>query len=808
MRRVLLPTAIFLCSAATVLASAGIALFENPVEPIPGEPAQVATADFDGDGREDLLFSSFETNRLAVLLGNGSFSFDPVVTDLAGQIGTAAILGVAADDLNGDDRIDVVFTQANEKIWLLFGNGDATFQAPTSLTPGGALQITQVAIDDVTGDGDDDIAAAYEGGVIVLPGNDDGTFDPATLVNTGSTSWGLLLADVDGDTDIDLVTGSRTAINRGGGIFTETRTHPVAATGVGLGIALEDLDDDGLPDLLVPASASQIAVMLANGTGGFGSATLHFVGSSPNAIAVEDLDGDDVPDVIVSNNFQRELSYLRGLGGGSLAPAVDVLASQNGGPFVLEDFDADGSVDIGFGSQLSDGFNIVRGDGDGNFLESSNRRRSSGGGTVALSGRLLDDVSGDSVADLTLPISSANEVRVFAGLGDGNFDEPVAIAVGTSPSVVVSASIDADGLPDLVVLNDTDASLIRTNGDGTYQPESRLAFGPAPLDIAIADADGASGLDALVLQDGAPGSVQLFLGDGLGGFAAGLSAPVGDDPTRLIAADLNDDGFEDAVVANGASDDLSILIANGDGTFQAESRLALPVGVGLGAIGDVTGDGDADIVLVGQLFGVLPGDGAGGFGSFVAGPAQKIVNADLSAELADVDLDGRLDIVTGGGLFTFVRLNDGKGGFAEPQAFALEGSVRPAVGDLDGDTRPDLVTAASQIVAALNQGPMKLVFAGPSTGVGAPAAFATGYQVVRGNLGDLIDLNDDGAADGGYGACLVTGLAPADRTFTDADVPLAGAGFFYLWAAADGPDAGQVGSSTGGTLRAPASPCN
>ncbi len=182
----------------------------------------------------------------------------------------------------------------------------------------------------------------------------------------------------------------------------------------------------------------------------------------------------------------------------------------------------------------------------------------------------------------------------------------------------------------------------------------------------------------------------------------GLLFAAGDGATSVATADLDGDGAVDLVVANVFSNDVSVLLSNGDGTFRGQQRYAVgasPVAV---VVRDVNGDGIPDIVTANNCcptgdVSVLLGNGDGTF------QAERRVtgstfNSPLAMAVADVNLDGVPDLVIVNSFTDTVSvlLGNGNGTFRADLAFAVGPfPVAIAVADVNGDGKPDLIVANS-----------------------------------------------------------------------------------------------------------------
>jgi len=228
-----------------------------------------------------------------------------------------------------------------------------------------------------------------------------------------------------------------------------------------------------------------------------------------------------------------------------------------------------------------------------------------------------------------------------------------------------------------------------------FQPQQTFPVGVAPGSVAVADLN-ADGAPDLVTANRLSDNVSVLLGNGDGTFQAQQTFPVGNFPVPVAVADLNTDGAPDLVTANANSDNVSVLLGNGDGTFQAQQTFPVgrfPFSV---AAADLNADGIPDLVIANELsnnVSVLLGNGDG---TFQAQQTFPVGGFPLSAPVADLNTDGVPDLVTANfnSDNVSVLLGNGDGTFQAQQTFPV--GIRPysvAVADLNADGVPDLVTA-------------------------------------------------------------------------------------------------------------------
>jgi hypothetical protein len=179
-----------------------------------------------------------------------------------------------------------------------------------------------------------------------------------------------------------------------------------------------------------------------------------------------------------------------------------------------------------------------------------------------------------------------------------DFGRSADVAVGPQPSDIAVLYVDDDDHLDLVTANAsaTGVSILLGNGNGTFRPRIDISEVGAARGIAVGDFN-ADGWDDVAVANAAGNSVSLLLGNG-GTLVPGGRFPVGASPQAVVADDLDSDGNQDLVTANGGSRDpaVSILLGLGDGTFGQPDIYDARTGAESVAVTDVDTDGIVDIV--------------------------------------------------------------------------------------------------------------------------------------------------------------------------------------------------------------------
>jgi uncharacterized protein (TIGR03437 family) len=674
--------------------------FSEPIDHANGvSPASVAVGDFNGDLKADLVVA--DGFNVSVLLGNGNGTFQPPVSYYGGP----SALAVAVGDFNGDGRSDLAVADYLG-VSVLLGNGDGTFQS--AVHHNALVNPTSLAVGDFNEDGRADlVVAGYNdtNSVVVLLGNGDGTFQTVGY-RLGTTATSVSVGDFNGDGHADLAVANgdighsngnsvSVLLGNGDGTFQAAVTY-VAGTNP-TSVAVGDFNRDGRMDLVVTSGGNNsVSVLLGNGNGTFQAAMNYPTGSGPTSVAVMDSNGDGKADLAVATSLG--VSVLLGNGNGTFQAAVNYDTETR--PFNLAsvavgDFNGDGKTDLATVYHFSAGGN--------------------GGGVSILLGVLVTPVSviltsspnpsrfGQPVM-LAAAVSPSSNGRTGA-TGTVTFSDGVTV-LGTKTLVagqaVISAAMPASGNRSLRAYYSGDTNY----GAGTsaaltqivsVRPQnafaaSTYAAGTNPDAVAVADFNGDAKADLAVANRGG-NSVSVLLGNGDGTFQAAVTYSAGNGPYSLAAGDFNGDGNTDLAVANQSSNNVSVLLGNGDGTFRAAVNYGAGDRPDSVVAGDFDGDGKIDLAVTGSTnLSLLPGNGDGSFRAPVS-----VFGGHISVAPGDFNGDGKTDLAWAAAIFDTVSvlLGNGNGTFYPSPSFNYldNDHFSLAVGDFNLDGMADLAVA-------------------------------------------------------------------------------------------------------------------
>lgn len=722
-RQQILP--IFFLATVIVAASAEGTSFDAKTDFGTGvTPVGLAAGDLDGDGVLDLVVANATSDSVSILLGSGSGWFGTKTDYVMG----AHAVAVAIADFDGDGALDVVTANSNgNSVSVRLGTGDGTLGAKTDYATGNYP--SSIAVGDVSGDGRLDLVTANgtPSTASVLLGVGDGTFGAKTDFATGSFPQAVALADFDRDGWLDIVVANYGSTNvsvlfgAGGGAFDahilySGGTNPTA-------IAVGDLNRDGIPDAVTANFSGDdetkaVSVMFGTAAGGFGMGwTDYGAPESPSGIALADVDDDGDLDVLSANYVHNTVSVFLNNGTGVLASRIDLPGGTVPVGVTTGDFDRDGLADIAAtnlnGGNVSVFLNSTVRAASGHFAATSTDFPI---GTASMTPRtvVLADMNRDGIPDAVTANTAHGSVSVVPGLGGGSFGTSTEYSISpltnTFPNYVKTADLNRDGYLDFVVTSSKTSlpDVIKTvsvrlsNGAGGFQATwTHLETGSDPQGLDVGDLN-RDGLIDLVVANYASASVSVFLATGPGTFGAKTDFPTASFPREVVIGDFNGDGVPDlAAATSGGNRFVSVLLGFGNGTFATYQNYQIPGDFGPMAIAtdDVDRDGDLDLVTVGPGLdskgwaAVLLNDGAATFedhgryqtASYPRGLALGDLNGDAIPDLVSANYDGAtVSVLHGTGVGSFGSKTD---------SMIAQNTMSVALGDVNADGNDDIVAA-------------------------------------------------------------------------------------------------------------------
>jgi hypothetical protein len=627
----------------------------------------VAAADFDRSGLPDLAVANTGRNSVTILLNGGDGTLTRTF-DVA--VGTGPF-DLAAGDFNRDGIADLAVANADShSISILLGNGKGSFTRADIPAP--SQNPRGITVADVNNDGKQDlIYSGYETRLVqVLIGTGSGTFTKgASYISAVANPQGIDTADFNHDGLLDVAvayagTGGLRILYGNGGTAFSGKTI-VGDTYLNV-VAAGDFNADGWADVAAAStSGSTVGIYLGSAAGMVHVAT-YPTGASPRGITIGDVNDDGAPDLITANRSSSTVSILLGdrARPGRFLPHIEVGAGTGARDVVAADFDADGRLDLATGNEYA-----------------------------------------STATVLSNQTSFVRAAYAFKRVDVGSSDQGLSGAQDAWP-----ADFNRDGKLDLATMGATgDTVLVLMTGSTAVQ----LPGTGQVLRLAVGDFNADGNADVLAARSSGGVTIEVYLGNGRGGFKAAVATPLpwayGNE--TLALGDLNRDGRPDLVCidfdrAAGAYM-LELMLGAGDGTFQASPRMLLPDQPEDLTIADINRDGKLDVVLTLSGYGrgvaasvnVWAGDGAGGL---AAAPLTVPLSAmyGVNTAVGDVNQDGYPDIVTTSTSF-FGVIFGGSAGLSAPVYTDVTNGERYlgalALGDLNVDGHMDVALGSGDL---------------------------------------------------------------------------------------------------------------
>ncbi|MDA1251424.1 MAG: FG-GAP-like repeat-containing protein [Planctomycetota bacterium] len=575
-------------------------------------PLGMASGDLDKDGDIDLVVTNTGSGSIQVLTNNGAGVFTAGSAAALGGSPEAVVLG----DVNFDGNLDVVIAnQVQADVTILLGDGAGGIRQ-TVLSGVGSRQ-DGVALGDIDGDGRIDIVAeTFAAGTVTVLRNLTG--NQPIFLSTGQSVSGLdfglnalpgsisgtkfrddnengfqdagepglpgvtIYLDLDNDDVLD--GGEPSTMTDANGFYEFT--------------GLESLREYTVSELL-PAGFKQIAPFHP----GFAFSGDALAGGSPAGIVTGDFDGINGDDIAVTLELTGQVAILLRQAGGEFGTPTLIGVGMLPFSIVAADFDGANGIDLAVANEQDGTVLILENNGSGVFIAQEN--------PITVQDFPLEivvaDVDGANGPDLVVVNDQNNSFQVLLNDGMGGLSAQAPVSTGVSPTSVAVADFDVDGDLDIAVTTagDNRVTVFLQTSPGTFTGQTPIATGTDPSRIRTADVNNDGTLDLVIINQQSS-DLTVVLNNSSGGMLSlgsptYFASPVSGE--SLVLADFNRDGFVDVAISGEGDDQLALLLNDGLGEFGVSTVFDLDgtFPIEIAAI-SLNADGDVDLAITDGAF--------------------------------------------------------------------------------------------------------------------------------------------------------------------------------------------------------------
>ncbi|CAF2835608.1 unnamed protein product [Rotaria sp. Silwood2] len=679
-------------------------------------PFFVAAADFDKDNQSDIVIANYDTNNALVF---SKYFITPSTRQTNYIVGKDSHpSSVVTFDFNNDGRLDLMVNKVNDdSLLILTGNDNGTFEQAAKYSTGYKSAPKCLCIGDLNNDNRMDIISANYGSdsVGILLAQDNGTFSYVTtyFVGYGSKPWSVAVGDFNNDSRLDIVTA-----NHGSG---------------------------------------GVSILLGHDNGTFANVKIYFSGIivQPISVAVGDVNNDDQLDIVATDFISGNVFVLLGHAGGVFSNATTYsVASLSGPNFIrLADLNDDNHLDLLVSTANDGSVVILLGYGNGTFKKMTIYSVGYASSFYCIA---IADFNNDHRHDFAVTSIGNDEIIIFYGYGNGSFyhGRTYFTGFGSRPYAITTIKLE----------NSNQTYIVVTLGGIGYvailieyfaaefgnQQIYLTGSAPHPYSVTVGNFSDDSYADIVIANSGND-NIDVLFNSGNGTFEIQVAYFIGADsyPRYVTTGDINKDNYLDIVTVNSKNNSISIFMGHGNRTFDipriySTGINSYPLAV---AIGDFNDDNRWDFIVANSgtdSIGVLLGfrytlfQNGNTYYSDTTRSPEAIVTSDFNN---DKYLDIAVVFYVSNNIG--ICLGYGNGSFDVLMTYSTGQGSQPislAVHDFDNDEQMDIIVA--------NSGTHDIgIFLGYGNG-----SFATMIRYYTGAISDMIamvltDLNNDGRID-------------------------------------------------------------
>ncbi|CAF1202596.1 unnamed protein product [Adineta steineri] len=662
-----------------------------------------AICDFNKDNRLDMIIVNNDTDSIDILLGYFEGYKRPVMFTTG-----SSPRSLAVGDFNNDTKLDIVVgNYLNNSISILFGYANGSFAQ--QLTYGTTYSPSSLAVGDFNNDNRLDIVVvtnSRSNNIIVYLGDGNGSFPNQIPYTVPIPLHAVAVGDFNNDNQLDIVINNPSS-NFAYVLFGVGNGSFINATGRSTGsqpysVAVGDFNNDNQLDIAVPNYGDNtISVILGYGNGSFKDQIIYFTGRTPYFIAVGDFNNDTQLDMAVANYDSRNIGIFLGFGNGSFAKQVTYAAKNSPTYIAVGDINNDTRLDIIISSPLLTVVVVLFGDNDGNGTFPTNMAFYTGVYSYPVA---IGDFDNDTRLDIVVAQYNSSNISVIHQYNRGAIynQDSYASGGGSSLRSFIIADLNNDNHSDIIVANygTDDVGILFGYGNSTFMEQITfdMTSNSHPSSITINDFNGDNYIDIAVTNYGTQ-NLGMLLGNGNGSFA--IQSIYLDDvlfsPIAIASGNFDNDNRSEVVVAYDGSDNIDIFFSYNTGSFTNQTTYptgSLPYAV---AVGDFNNDTHLDVVVANanaNNVSILLGYGNGSFTSQVTYATGSFPE---SLAVGDFNNDNQLDIVVGNALGgnIIILLGFGNGSFIAQSPISTDATPRCiAIGDFNNDTKLDIVVTS------------------------------------------------------------------------------------------------------------------